>query len=198
MTPDKLKRLDRILSDALGLVPVQYGHRPRYKWAWSRELTFPIRNKDLDWVLQGGIWHPDADRNSYHDEPQLDGEDRWVVAKWKEPPSPTEWRRQFGQTTPYPGNGRYYATAIMCKVGEEPDEATTQEIAFRFKHEDEKPVAVVRAEWEEARRQKERAIDARADARLDEYFSEYGFHEIGKRGGDTSFGGVGPGERKSP
>lgn len=198
MNPGTLKRLDRIFSDVLGLVPVEYGHRPRYKWAWSRDLTFPIRNKDLDWVMECGIWVPDADRNSFHDEQQLDGEPRWVVAQWKKPPSPSEWRRKFGQTTPYPGNGRYYATAIMCKVGEEPNEEVTQEIAYRLKHETEKPVAVVLAEWEQAREQRRKAVDDKADAQLDKYFPDYGLHDIGKRGGDTSFGGIGPGVRNTP
>jgi len=189
MTPDKQKRLDRILSDALGLVPVEYGHRPWYRWMWSGELTFPIRRDAFDFKKNGaGIFVPQV--GGYHSEPQLDGEDRWVVAQWKKPPFPTEWRRKFGHNTPYPGNGRYYATAIMCKLGEEPDEAVTQELAFRLKREVEKPVAVVLAEWEEGRKQKAKRIDARADARLDEHFSDYGFHEIGKRGGDTSFGGI--------
>ncbi len=188
MTPKTLKKLNRILSDALGLVPFQYGHQPRYKWTWSPELIFPIRNAQPGFKRSlGGIWLPAE--SGYREERQID-DDQWVVAMWKEPPTPSEWRREFGTTIPYPGNGRYYATNVMGPVGTEPNEEITHEVAHRFKDAKQKPDNVVLAEWEVARERKEKALDDRADAAIGEHFSDYGLHVRGKRSGDTSFGGI--------
>lgn len=184
MTTKKLRRLNRILGNRLGYAPVQYGVKPRYAWHWAPELLFPVY-VDRQPVRSGRIWTFKA---VYANVPQLD-EPRWVVAFWREPPSPSEWRRLFSDSLPYPGNGTYYLTSEMLKLHVEPDEEITNFIAAKIIAHNGKTRSELIDEISQMGAAKQKEIDELTDGLIEDSLPAYGYHIPGKKG-DTSFGGV--------
>lgn len=106
-----IKYLNRKLRDALG---VSESGEPLYQWKHSRDLTVRM-----------------LERCGYDDVPQLEDDDgirfanKWAIARWVPPVHTREqYRAAFGDSMPYPNNGRYVADRIM-PPGAEPTERMT-------------------------------------------------------------------------
>lgn len=185
MTKSTLRRLNRILGDRLGFAPSQYGVKPRYAWHWAPELLFPVPLERRPVRSAGGIWTFKMEYALVH---QLD-EPRWVVALWREPPSPSEWRRLHSDDLPYPGNGTYYLTSEMLKEHVEPDEEITNFIAAKIIDHNGKTRSELIDEIDRMGAAKEKEIDTLTDDLIAESQSGYGYHIPGVKSSDTSFGG---------
>src|SRR4051812_10974407 len=108
----ELDHLNRILGDTLGRTGVG---EPIYKWVWSRELKFPVRDSDK-WVEINGVHRREV---TYKWEYALSpNRPCWVMAKWLAPGSYDEWVKLYGIELAYPQNGLFYTTDIMLVQGE--------------------------------------------------------------------------------
>ena len=110
-----LKYLNQKLRDALG---VSESGDPLYQWKHSRDLTVRMLEK-------GG----------YDDVPQLEDDggvhfaNKWAIAKWMPPMHTREqYRAAFGDSMPYPRNGRYTVTDTILPTGIEPTERVTDNV----------------------------------------------------------------------
>ncbi len=110
-----IKLLNQKLRDTLG---VSESGDAMFAWFHASNLTVRV-----------------LERGGYSDMPQLDnGEDamkpanKWVIARWM-PPSHTreQYRAAFGDSMPYPRNGRYTVTNIAMPEGVEPTERITDQ-----------------------------------------------------------------------
>jgi hypothetical protein len=111
-----IKFLNRKLKDALGVSPAGDA---LFCWRHTGDLTVRQLEKD-----------------GYMDVPQISDEadpmkpaNRWAVAVWLPPMHTREqYRAAFGNSMPYPRNGRYTVTDIVLRVGQEPTEWMTDEV----------------------------------------------------------------------
>jgi hypothetical protein len=180
MQPLELDRLNRILADTLGR---NVHGEPIYKWIASRELTFPLRDKEK-LVTRNGIlvFEP-----HYVWEPQTTSE-CWVLAKWLAPPSHDEWLDSFGTEVAYPARGLYYVTDVMLSPEYEPNEAITYDSIGKVKALRSLTLSDIVRLQREKRDSIETAGDRRIADWIDDKATAFG-NVPGKRGGHVSFGG---------
>lgn len=122
-----LNYLNQKLRDALGLAP---NGDAMFKWLHAKDLT--VRQKDKDGQL---IDFPQLDEVSMGDgDNPCRPAHRWVLACWQPPQYTLEqYRHVFGDSMPYPRNGRYVVTDIVLQRGAEPNEQVTCDVIGKEK-----------------------------------------------------------------
>ena len=123
ISPLQLARLNRILGDALGLIPAGYAEsgQSRYQWKRSEALMFLYRTgtRRVEKESPEGLAVIlDEPQFVYDKQTEAEG---WVIAQWNAPPLPLEWEMQYGAKTGYPKDG-YWFTVLAIRPDAEPSE----------------------------------------------------------------------------
>lgn len=181
MDKDILKRLNRVLDDNLGRNP--YGE-PRYKWAHTRELMYPLARPD-ERRTNGGLY---VTGEHYEMTRQIE-EDRWVVAVWEPSPDEETWAAAFKGEVPWPRRGMYYVSDIMLRPGIEPNDQVTNDVLGKVKAKR----ALTFRDFLDHAEAKAEHMNKETERIQSDYIDDVvtAFGNIpGKRGGSVSFGGV--------
>lgn len=180
----KLKRnCDSILREAFG---VAFGGRQRYAWMKTTELTVPTPHGMVERRVDGSPLV--VMEMQYELKPQVDGPERWVVARLMDPPSEAKWYEAFGVHFPYPSRGYYVATEFAVKVGMEPTEELTRFIVSKLRENESLTLSQHEENFKSRIEHREKSLDNHRSDFIADAVPAFG--NIPGQKNHVSFGGI--------
>jgi hypothetical protein len=179
-----IKDLNRRLGDSLGFV----GLDPRYKWVWSVDADYFLRETPAS-DFERKVW---ADRIGK----------AWLIAGWQSATAfdassgqiirltEAHWWQMFKGLASYPARGRYHAYPETAIPGERfPSEELTANYIWQIRRQEDTPYnqAVIAAKDEVA--EDRAAFDAYWTEYTQSFAPAFDNWDSGNRGGSVSFGG---------
>lgn len=192
MSTREERSANALLASELGYEQGQ----PRYQWRYSENHHMPFRAFDANGqpavthcVTEGGLIDIQPKYELRKAASYLNRQ--WVVCKWMDPGSESQWREQFGQHIEYPRNGIYFPSNVYLEEGINPwdtdqDGVTVTHYIIRLiKEQAKKSLADLKAEGEAILANREKANDHRIDEILGDVMLPFG-HEPGTRNSGVS------------
>lgn len=185
MTKSQLSHLNNRLARDLGRSPTGL---PLLKWAFSEDLTHPMRVPGFDMVdSPGGIAVAQPRYEVRKMNPFFDHQ--WVVCRWEAPIPEDEWLAVFGTQMVWPRAGEYYPTNVALPRGAEPNITWTERVIEAERERRGKTFRDHEAEIDQGLALQERRTRGRISDIVSDAMTAFG-NVPGTRSGGVSFPSV--------